>query len=256
LTALIATVFLASLLGSAHCVGMCGPLALIAATNRDQHGRRPLAPVFAYNGGRFIVYVIIGFLFGWLGQAINLGTSLTGFQRGATTFAGCSMIVIGCIAVMRSAGMKIPLPDFARPLHRLLNVSFKKSATLTPVHRALLMGMLTSLMPCGWLYAFAITAAGTGHPLSGAATMAVFWTGTVPLLTAFTIGFTKMTHSIQRKIPVLMNGLIIIVGLLTLFSRAPVRIGETTHVASSLQQATEQIEVLDQETLPCCQSSE
>ena len=50
-----------------------------------------------------------------------------------------------------------------------------------PVARALLLGLFSTLLPCGWLYAFAVLAAGTGGPWTGMLVMAAFWAGTVPV---------------------------------------------------------------------------
>ena len=256
MTALIITVFFASLLGSAHCVGMCGPFALIAGMSSANERRASLWPTAAYNLGRLMTYVVVGLMFGWLGMAINHGSSLAGFQRGATFLAGALMIAAGAIAMLRQFGWKIPLPSLAAPLHNTLLKLFRASAKMQPIQRATLIGMMTSLMPCGWLYAFAITAAGTGSPVSGAMTMAVFWLGTLPLLAAFGAGVNRLSDAIKVRIPLVMASLIVIVGLFTLFFRAPVTVGQDSIVVDNLGEAVEQIQEIDQHALPCCSSED
>ena len=60
-------------------------------------------------------------------------------------------------------------------------------------------GLLTTLLPCGWLYAFVITAAGTGNALAGAGLMATFWVGTLPMLTIVGIGVRKLAAPLAAK---------------------------------------------------------
>jgi len=252
MTALIITVFLASLLGSAHCVGMCGPFALIAGMSSPDDKRTSLWPTAAYNLGRLLTYIVVGIIFGGLGLAINHGTSLAGFQRGATFMAGMLMIVVGTIAMLRQFGWGIRLPGLTVPLHRALLKIFRTSARMRPIHRATLIGMMTTLMPCGWLYAFAITAAGTGSPFAGAATMAVFWLGTLPLLAAFAAGVHRLSDSFRARVPLVMASLIVVVGLFTLFFRAPITVGQDSYVVDGIDQSVEQVQQVDQHELPCC----
>ena len=83
---LLGTVFLASLLGSLHCVGMCGPFALLASSN--PRGRSAaVVPTMAYSLGRLITYSVIGLIFGGLGMAINRGSAINQWQQTATYLA-------------------------------------------------------------------------------------------------------------------------------------------------------------------------
>ena len=152
---LIGTVFVASLLGSLHCVGMCGPFALLAGTDPDRRSAA-IVPTMAYSFGRLITDSIIGLIFGALGLALNAGTSFSHWQQSATWVAGALMIAVGLIALARYAGLKFRFPVFAAPLERLLQNQFQRTIRLKPLPRALTIGALTSLMPCGWLYTFAI----------------------------------------------------------------------------------------------------
>ena len=108
-------------------------------------------------------------------------------------------------------------------------------------------------MPCGWLYTFAIVAAGTGSPIWGAIVMAVFWSGTVPIMVALMLGFNKLGHSIQQRIPVVMASLVIVVGLFTITFRAPVTIDMESNVVGQTDALIEQVRDVDQAELPCCQ---
>jgi sulfite exporter TauE/SafE len=85
--------------------------------------------------------------------------------------------------------------------------------------RALVVGLSTTLLPCGWLYAFAVTAAGTGSVLGGVSVMAAFWLGSVPLLLAAGVGLRALSARLSRHVPVLTALLLIGVGLCLVVAR-------------------------------------
>lgn len=249
---LLGTVFIASLLGSLHCVGMCGPFALLAGSKSPQR-KSPVVPTLAYSGGRLVTYSIVGLIFGSLGMALNEGTSFSSWQQSATYVAGGLMIMVGVIALLRYYGVRIRLPKMFSPMQHVLKSGFSWAKTLPTVQRAFAIGALTSLMPCGWLYTFAITAAGTGSPFWGLVVMAVFWGGTVPIMTALMLGFNRIGTSIQKRLPVVMASLVIVIGMFTLAYRAPIAIGSQTNVVSGTDELAEQLTSVDQAELPCCQ---
>lgn len=248
---LLGTVFVASLLGSLHCVGMCGPFALIAGNTADK--RIPaMLPTTCYSLGRLVTYTVVGVIFGALGMTLNRGTSFAPWQQTATYVAGGLMIGVGLVALARQLGWKVRLPNVAGPLQKLLQSQYRKVVSQPPLRRALLIGALTCLMPCGWLYTFAIVAAGTGSPLWGAAVMAVFWAGTAPIMVALALGLNKIGKSFQKRIPVAMAALVILVGVFTIAVRAPVAIGGETKIAEGTEGMVEQVREVDHSELPCC----
>lgn len=253
---LLGTVFLASLLGSLHCVGMCGPFALIASSQSEQD-KSALVPTAVYSLGRLVTYSIVGTIFGSLGMALNRGTSFAPWQQTATYVAGGLMILVGLVALARQLGWKIQLPSLAGHLQTILQSQFQTVIKQPPIRKAFLIGALTCLMPCGWLYAFAIVAAGTGSPVWGAAVMAVFWIGTVPVMVALVLGLSKLGASIQKRIPVAMAALVILVGIFTITLRAPVAIGNDSQIADTPGNVgptslIEKVQNIDHAELPCC----
>lgn len=253
---LLGTVFIASLLGSLHCVGMCGPFALIASSQSEQD-KSTLVPTAVYSLGRLATYSIVGIIFGSLGMALNRGTSFAPWQQTATYVAGGLMILVGLVALARQLGWKIQLPSVAGHLQTILQSQFQNIIKQPPIRKAFLIGALTCLMPCGWLYAFAIVAAGTGSPVWGAAVMAVFWAGTVPVMVALVLGLSKLGTSIQKRIPVAMASLVILVGVFTIAFRAPVAIGNDSNVVDRSgsdrpNALIEQVHSVDHTELPCC----
>jgi len=216
---LISTVFIASILGSLHCAGMCGAFVLFAVA--DPRGATPRIWLHtAYHAGRLVTYTILGALAGLVGASIDLGGSLIGIQRFAAIIAGCMMVVFGIVTVMRLHSIRVPKLPIPKAWQNGLVRAHGIVATKPPVMRALATGLLTTLLPCGWLYSFVLMAAGTARPDLGALTMAVFWAGTVPILAALGVSLRAATDSLGRRLPTITAVAVVIVGLSTVVWRA------------------------------------
>lgn len=218
---LIATVFLASVLGSLHCAGMCGAFVLFAVGGGGggRAGASRARLHAAYHVGRLVTYVTLGAIAGALGSAFDLGGSLVGVQRLAAVVAGGMMVVFGSIAVLRLRGVRVPKAPVPRFMERLLMRGHEAAASRPPMVRAVATGLLTTLLPCGWLYAFVISSAGTGHAAIGALTMLVFWMGTLPVLVALGTGLRAAAGALGRRLPVVTASAVVVVGLATIVMR-------------------------------------
>ncbi len=100
---LIIAVFLASLIGSVHCVGMCGPLAILAGSTHGTSQRR-WGTIVAYHGGRVLSYGLAGAVVGGMGAGIEWTGDWVGAQQLAAKLAGGSMLVIGLLSLVRLMG--------------------------------------------------------------------------------------------------------------------------------------------------------
>lgn len=94
--------------------------------------------------------------------------------------------------------------------------------------RAWLTGLVTTLLPCGWLYVFVATAGGAGSVRGGMLVMAAFWLGTVPALVAVGLGAQRLFAPLRVRLPMLSPAIVLVMGLLTISGRfAPHRAGST-----------------------------
>ena len=209
MTALWATIFASSLAGSLHCIAMCGPLVGLHS------GARSFRLALVHALGRLTTYAALGALAGLLGRAVDMAGHLAAIQHGAAIAAGVITLGWGLrtIAIargwLRAAGGAPVL--FSRGLVQL--------RARRPAAQAWLIGVLTGLLPCGWLWVFVVSASGTGGPWSGAAVMTVFWLGTVPAMTGLlAIGGSAISY-VRRKLPVVSASLMIALGLVTLATR-------------------------------------
>ena len=80
-------------------------------------------------------------------------------------------------------------------------------------------GLLTTLLPCGWLYAFVLTAAGTGTVRGALALMTVFWAGTLPMMLTLGVGVRQLAGPLRAKLPTISAIAIVAVGVMSLTGR-------------------------------------
>jgi hypothetical protein len=218
-TSLIVPVLAASLVGSVHCAGMCGGFAAFYAGSDVGSGKRRVAAHAAYNLGRLATYLTLGAIAGGLGSAIDLAGRAAGVGRIAGVLAGALMLVWALSLLMEHAGiswMRLRLP---RWIESAVSGSLSRLRTKPPVVRAALLGLSSTLLPCGWLYAFAISAGGTGTALGGMTVMAFFWAGTVPMMLGLGLGVQHLSARVRRHLPVVTAVALFAVGLAGVFSR-------------------------------------
>lgn len=169
------TAFTLGIVGSLHCVGMCGPIALALPY---QAGSRwaTAGNVLLYNTGRILMYALLGLLIGTIGK----GLFLAGWQAQFSIAMGIALLV----AVFLSVNIEYQLlriPFMIRfnqwVKHRLGQLLGKRGpGTLFGI------GMLNGLLPCGLVYMAVVGALSTGSTLAGSAYMAAFGLGTLPML--------------------------------------------------------------------------
>ncbi len=209
--ALVALVFVAALLGSAHCAGMCGGLACFVSGGAGA-GARATA---AYNGARLFSYAVLGAIAGAAGAGFDRAGTIAGVARPAAIVAGSLMIVWGLASALAAAGVRVPqlaAPPFARAA---LDRAMRFARVRSGVERGLVLGALTPLLPCGWLYAFVATAAAAGSAWRGAAVMGAFWLGTVPAMAALGLGVQRALGPARARLPVITSTALVVIGLLT-----------------------------------------
>ncbi|QQE10060.1 sulfite exporter TauE/SafE family protein [Planctomycetota bacterium] len=257
---IILAVFVASILGSLHCAGMCGAFVMFAVgMPGEEHAgfwaNRNVLNVI-YHLGRLITYTLLGVICGALGYMLDLSGSFAGIQNLAASLAGGMMVILGIVILLRWRGIKIK--EFKAPgfMQKAVVNGQRIAMGWHPFARAAVIGLLTTLLPCGWLYLFAVFAAGTGSALMGGAVMAAFWLGTVPILAALGIGAGFLSQKFGAKMPVISGVIIIVIGLYTVMSRVGIdtdAFADQTNLKLGADQSQiEQIKNLDSSDLPCC----
>ena len=212
MSALLASVLLASLLGSPHCAGMCG--GFVAFYSGGEPRRRGW-PHLAYNLGRLCSYSALGLLAGAIGSGVDHVSALAGLGRVAASIAGVLMIAWGGGTLLAAAGVRLPQVPAPAAARRWLVGALHAAREQPAAARALVVGLVTTLIPCGWLYAFVAVAGGTGRPLAGALVMALFWLGTLPVMAGLGLLAQSALGPLRRRLPLVTAGLLVVAGLLT-----------------------------------------
>lgn len=215
----VLAILTASLLGSVHCAAMCGGLACLYV---EPSVRRLGLPHALYNGGRLVAYAALGAIAGGVGGGVDHFAAAAGWARLAAIVAGLLMVAYGLVRLAATAGIRVPAfgagPIVARPVAHAVAWARRRN----PLLRAATIGLATGMLPCGWLYAFVLTAAASGSVASGAVVMTVFWIGTLPMLLAIGVGVQRGAGALGRRLPVLAAATLVVVGALTVAGRVTV----------------------------------
>lgn len=197
---LITLAFLTGMLGSGHCIGMCG--GLVAALSLSETGQQGgVLFQLLYNLGRVTTYAGIGWLVGWLGSAFAYANTLAGLTRGLLIGSDLFVIALGLGSAGLFAFLKINIMqlEFPGPVQKITRVVIKLQK-FPPALSALPLGLIMGFLPCGFLYAMIIAAGQSAGPENGALMMLSFGLGTLPAL--FLFGSTA--HWLTAKMRSLM----------------------------------------------------
>jgi len=212
----------ASLLGSLHCAGMCGGFVAFYAGGDGSSKQMNWAHA-TYSLGRLLTYSLVGLAAGALGSIADVASTTLGLGKVAAVVAGSVMLVWGSALLLGALGVRLPsvkllrrLPDgMGRRLGRVMD----RARSQPPTLRAFILGISTTLLPCGWLYAFAVAAAGTASPTWGALVMAAFWSGTLPVMLGLGVGMKHLGARLRRHLPTLSALVLIVVGAASVLGR-------------------------------------
>ena len=197
---------LLGLMGSFHCAGMCGPIAIALPL----HGNRLPQKIYGgvlYNLGRTLTYGVMGAVFGLLGQ----GVRMIGFQQKVSIIMGAIMI----ISVFFPALFK---NQYNADKSRISWVGKLKSTiarmfAIRSFSSLFFIGLANGLLPCGLVYIAIAGAIGTGEVVYGSLYMLMFGLGTIPMMLSIAIAGNVLSLAIRNKINRLIPVLVVIVGV-------------------------------------------
>src|SRR5882757_7561401 len=194
--------FGASVLGSAHCLAMCGPYVAMCTAQFAPRGATPAARCglrVLFNLGRIATYSLIGLIVGAFGQIAQAAASRFGVTGIIAIAAGGAALVFG-----------LSMIGWFRDPARLVTIAGLSVLNQAPPAAApVLLGALQGWLPCALVYAAASRASLAGTPLMGAFTMLVFGLGTLPAVFALTLVPQRLLRRVrtQRLAGVLLAGL-------------------------------------------------
>lgn len=203
----IITPLTVGLIGSFHCIGMCGPI-VVALPLKKHNLISKITGAILYNSGRVFTYSVIGILFGLLGR----GISLAGFQQWTSVLLGIAMIISVIFPFFFRE--KITIGSLFNGFAVRLIVRLKKLFTDRSYSSLLMIGILNGLLPCGLVYVAIAGAISSGTVLTGALFMLLFGIGTIPLLLLATLASDAIGQRIRSKMQRVVPYFVFMLGVL------------------------------------------
>lgn len=201
------TAFFFGLISSFHCIGMCGPIAMMLPVDRN-NATKKATQVLTYHIGRLTAYGTIGLIFGLVGK----GFFIAGIQQNLSIFIGVAMIAV--ILIPEKIFAKY---NFSKPVFVLIS---KIKATLGSQFRnksyksLFTIGLLNGFLPCGMVYVALFGAIAMQDASFGVLYMVLFGLGTVPMMSSVVYINSYLTIPIRNKIQKVIPYVAVIIGVL------------------------------------------
>lgn len=200
--------FLLGLVGSLHCAGMCGPIALNLPLRGNSFTERLISGIL-YNLGRTFMYGVMGAIFGFIGQ----GFLLLGIQRWVSITMGV-ILIVSVIAPFAFKRIKFSNFDFFTGFVRS---SIQKLFQMRSYKGLFLIGMLNSLLPCGLVYLAIVGAIASGNMFYGSLYLVFFGLGTLPMMLAISLIGNAITSNGRNILNKIIPYVVVLMGVLFVF---------------------------------------
>ncbi|MGR8998937.1 MAG: sulfite exporter TauE/SafE family protein [Gammaproteobacteria bacterium] len=216
--------FMAGVLGSGHCLGMCG--ALVSGYFMKSGPSRSYFPYFFYQFARIFVYTMVGFAAAALGVVLVSSGVFGKMQSILQMFIG-SVVIILAFGILGW----IPFQGSIRLIPvNLLRKGYAESRTRGPVLGASIAGLLNGLMPCPLTFAMAVKATSATTIMEGGLLMLTFGSGTLPTMLFISVAFGKMSANFRGLMLKSAALIMIVMGCNTIY------MGMSFYVADGFQQ--------------------
>ncbi len=219
-----------------HCVGMCSPLTVAFSLGQAQDTpnlQQQLQFHILLNLGRLLSYTLVGMGIGGLGSVLLAGGQMAGvgseLRRWVAIITGLMLIWFGLRQINPNLLPRIPL--LHSNLHNRLNAAMVKLSLKSQWWTPALLGMTWGLVPCGFLYAAQLKAAGTSDFIKGGLTMLAFGLGTLP--TMLTVGVSTSFLSKDKRSQLFRMGgwVTVVIGAIALLRTGDTMVDYTGHAA-------------------------
>lgn len=237
MTVEVGTILGMSLLGSAHCVGMCGGLAAAVGAS----SRRRIWPIVArqlvYTAGRISTYVFLGAMAGYAGRAMaRADFPLFSVQQSFSIAAGVIMLLVG-LSVL---GFIPGLGTRGGGVSKLIAKPFAYFLNAQGWWGYYIAGIATGFLPCSLVYALLAMAVAAADVPTGMLIMAIFGVGTAPAMLAIGCGSTLMSKGLRGHVFKAAAVFMLVMGTATIYRAWPNAEGESCCSPSPIIKASQQ----------------
>lgn len=199
--------FIFGLISSLHCIGMCGPIALMIPVDRTNPAKK-VTQIITYHIGRLSAYATIGLIFGLVGK----GFFLAGIQQRLSIFIGIAMII-----TIVTPEKVLANYNFSKPVYRLISKiksSLGKQFKNKSYQSLFTIGLLNGFLPCGMVYVALFGAIAMQSVPSGVLYMLLFGIGTIPMMSSVIFFNSIMTVRFRNKVQKVIPYVGVIIGVL------------------------------------------
>jgi sulfite exporter TauE/SafE len=201
------TAFFFGLISSFHCIGMCGPIAMMLPVDRNNPTKK-VTQIITYHIGRLTAYGTIGLIFGLVGK----GFFMAGIQQNLSIFIGIAMIAVILIPEKIFAKYNFSKPVFVliSKIKTTLGSQFKNKS----YQSLFTIGLLNGFLPCGMVYVALFGAIAMQNAGFGVLYMVLFGLGTVPMMSSVIYINSYLTIPIRNRIQKVIPYVAVIIGVL------------------------------------------
>jgi sulfite exporter TauE/SafE len=199
--------FIFGLISSFHCIGMCGPIAMMLPVDRNNKAKKAIQ-VTVYHLGRLTAYGTIGLIFGLLGK----GFFFAGIQQKISIIIGIIMII-----VVLTPEKIFAQYNFSKPVYKLISrikTNLGKHFRNKSYKSLFIIGILNGFLPCGMVYVALFGAIAMQSAKFGVLYMILFGLGTVPLMTSVVYFNSFLTQSTRNKFQKAIPYVAVLIGVL------------------------------------------
>ena len=199
--------FIMAVVGSLHCVGMCGPIAMLLPTTGASGGML-LVNRLTYNLGRVASYALLGVAAGIIGRAV----ALAGYQQTLSIVLGLAVIisVLGPAALRRWFATHRVTLRLEAALKKALSALFRRRS----LSSTLLLGVANGLLPCGLVYVALAAGATLGSVAESVVFMTGFGLGTLPVMMGISLAAPALPSAVRGKLHRIIPVVTVVVGVL------------------------------------------
>lgn len=195
--------------GSAHCVGMCGGIAVVAGFGAQSSSRAKLN-LLSWLSGKTLTYAVLGFLLGSLSDAVP--RSFAGFQSVVVILTALLLVLIGLHMAGVGPSWSLTAPSPVSGFVTRMGSMVKKSSLMGRFG----LGLLNGLLPCGLVYAALAYSLTLQSAAKGAIFMAAFGLGTAPVLFLLGLGTGFFNQKYRERVTRILGWIVVAAGLYTL----------------------------------------
>ncbi len=198
-------------LGSLHCVGMCGPLALAIQSTRNNSGWASLLSSVTYNSGRTLGYMLLGLIFGVLGSFL----AMAGLQKGLSIGLGIVLVFVFLFTANPDQWIgKIPSLQKFYTFIQIKLMSLLKKTEKVPT---IALGIMNGFLPCGLVYVGLAGAISLSNVWGSMGFMMFFGLGTFPAMVLVMLGPQAFSQKIRVSLRKLYPIITLIMGIYLIY---------------------------------------